>query len=209
MPPTTPNRSAAMSSAAHTTEPTHTFRVVFDASGVDSLETHLDALHAAGCDDAAFMGPASDGTFTAEFDRAARTFAGAVASALEAIRSALPGGRLLRVLPDDLVTIAAIAARTGRSDESVRLLHQGRRGPGGFPAAAGWVNEKTQVWRWTDVAQWFAEALGESPAGAEHAPFLAALNDALDLAARASDLRERPEELAAVLHFLPENLAAA
>ena len=40
-------------------------------------------------------------------------------------------------------------------------------------------------------------------------PFLAALNDALDLAARAGDLRERPEELAAVLRFLPEDLAAA
>ncbi len=113
------------------------------------------------------------------------------------------------VLPDDLVTVAAIAARTGRSDESVRLLHQGRRGPGGFPAAAGRVNEKTQIWRWTDVAAWFADALGEPPDGAEHAPFLAALNDALDLAARAGDLRERPEELAAVLRFLPEDLAAA
>ena len=198
-----------MSPVAPTTDATHTFRVVFDAPGVGSLEPHLDALHGAGCDDAAFMGPASDGTFTAEFDREAPTFAGAVVSALEAIRSALRGARLLRVLPDDLVTIAAIAARTGRSDESVRLLHQGRRGPGGFPAAAGWVNEKTQVWRWADVARWFADALGEFPAGAEHAPFLAALNDALDLAARAGELRERPEELAAVLRFLPEDLTAA
>lgn len=198
-----------MSPAAPITDATHTFRVVFDAPGIDSLEPHLDTLHAAGCDDAAFMGPTSDGTFAAEFDREARTFAGAVVSALDAIRSAIPGVRLLRVLPDALVTIAAIAARTGRCDESVRLLHQGRRGPGGFPAAAGWVNEKTQIWRWADVARWFTEALGESPAGAEHAPFLAALNDALDLSARACDLRQRPEELAAVRRFLPEDLAAA
>jgi hypothetical protein len=198
-----------MSPAAPTTDTTHAFRVVFDVQGVDSLEPHLDALAAAGCDDAAFMGPAADGTFTAEFDREAPTFAGAVVSALDAIRSALPAARLLRVLPDDLVTVAAIAARTGRSDESVRLLHQGRRGPGGFPAAAGWINDKTQIWRWTDVARWFIDALGEAPAGAEHASFLAALNDALDLAARAGDLRERPDELAAVLRFLPEGLAAA
>ena len=173
-----------MSPAAPTVD-AHTFRVVFDAPGVDSLEPHLDAVAAAGCDDAAFMGPAADGTFTAEFDREAPTFARAVVSALDAVRSALPGARLLRVLPDDLVTVAAIAARTGRSDESVRLLHQGRRGPGGFPATAGSVNEKTQIWRWTDVARWFADALGEPPAGAEHAAFMAALNDALDLAARA------------------------
>jgi hypothetical protein len=129
-------------------------------------------------------------------------------SALDALRSVFADARLLRVLPDDLVTVAAIAARTGRSDESVRLLCQGRRGPGGFPAAAGWINEKTKIWRWTDVARWFADELGEPPAGAEHAAFLAALNDALDLAARAGHLRERPEELAAVLRFLPEDLAA-
>ena len=198
-----------MSPAAPTTDATHTFRVVFDAPGVDSLEPHLHALAAAGCDDAAFMGPAADGTFTAEFDRVAPAFAGAVVAALEAIRGALPGARLLRVLPDDLVTVAAIAARAGRSDESVRLLCQGRRGPGGFPAAAGWINEKTQIWRWTDVARWFGETLGEPPAGAKNAAFLAALNDALDLAARAGDLRERPDELAAVLRFLPADLAAA
>jgi hypothetical protein len=198
-----------MSPAAPTTDATHTFRVVFTAPGADSLEPHLDALAAVGCDDAAFIGRGADGTITAEFDRDAPTFAGAVVSALDAIRSALPGARLLRVLPDDLVTVAAIAARTGRSDESVRLLHQGRRGPGGFPAAAGWVNEKTQIWRWTDVARWFADALGEPPAGAEHALFLAALNDALDLTARAGDLSERPDELAAVMRFLPEDLAAA
>jgi hypothetical protein len=198
-----------MSPAAPTTDPTHTFRVVFDVPGVDSLESHLDVLAAAGCDDAAFIGPASDGTFTAEFDRAAPTFAGAVVSALDAVRSVFLDARLLRVLPDDLVTVAAIAARTGRSDESVRLLCQGRRGPGGFPAAAGWINEKTQIWRWTDVARWFGDTLGEPPAGAEHASFLAALNDALDLAAPAGDLRDRPDELAAVKRFLPEDLTAA
>ena len=197
-----------MSPAAPTT-PDHTFRVVFVLPGVDSLEPHLDALQEAGCDDAAFIGPAADGSFTAEFDREAESFAAAVVSALDAIRSALPEARLLRVLPDDLVTIAAIAARTGRTDESVRLLAQGRRGPGGFPSAAGWINEKTQVWRWADVARWSAEVLDEPAAGAEHADFLAALNDALDLHVRAHDLRDRPEELEAVLRFLPGSRAAA
>ena len=198
-----------MSPAAPTTDATHTFQVVFLVPDADSLEPYLDALDAAGCDDAAFMGPASDGSFTAEFDREAPTFSIAVVSALDAIQSALPSVRLLRVLPDDLVTVAAIATRTGRSDESVRLLCQGRRGPGGFPPAAGWINEKTQVWRWTDVARWFRDALDEPPAGAEYAAFLAALNDALDLAARADDLRARPGELAAVLRFLPKELTPA
>jgi len=198
-----------MSPAAPTIETDHTFRVVFAMPGSDSLESHLDALQAAGCHDAAFVGPASDGTFTAEFDRSARTFVIAVVSALDAIQAALPDAHLLRVLPDDLVTAAAIASRTGRSDESIRLLIHGKRGPGGFPPAAGFINDKTQVWRWTDVARWFGDALGEPPPGAEHAAFLAALNDALDLRARAGELRDRHEELEAVLRFLPKELAPA
>jgi hypothetical protein len=198
-----------MSPAANTTDDIHTFQVVFGLPGADSLEPHLDALQAAGCDDAAFMGPAGDGTFLAEFDREGSSFPAAVVSALEALRSALPDVRLLRVQPEDIVSLSAIAARTGRSDESVRLLVQGRRGPGGFPPAAGRINEKTQVWHWADVARWFSDALGEPPAGNDAAAFLAALNDALDLAARAVDLRGRPGELEAVLRFLPEELTAA
>jgi hypothetical protein len=198
-----------MSPVANTTDETHTFQVVFVVPSTDSLEPHLDALHAAGCDDAAFMGPAADGTFVAEFDRDAPGFTAAVVSALHVLRAALPDVRLLRVQPEDIVSLSAIAARTARTDESVRLLSQGRRGPGGFPPAAGWINDKTQVWRWADVARWFDEQLGEPPAGGEHAGFLAALNDALDLAVRAGDLRDRPDELQAVRQFLPEELAAA
>lgn len=196
-----------MSPVALTADPEHTFQVVFAIPHPDSFEIHLDALRAVGAEDAAFVGPAADGTFTAEFDREAPTFPAAVVSALDALQSALQGVRLLRILPDDLVTIAAIAIRTGRTDESIRLITQGRRGPGGFPFAAGFINEKTRVWRWTDVARWFSEALDEAPAGAEHAAFLAALNDALDLGARADDLRDRPEELAAIRKFLPDDLA--
>lgn len=189
-----------MSPAAPITE--HTFRIVFSIPG-DSLEPHLDALADAGADDAAFMGPAADGTMTGEFDREAPTFPAAVVSALEALRTAIPDSRLVRVLPDDLVTVAAIAARTGRSDESIRLLAHGRRGPGTFPAATGWINEKTQVWRWADVARWFGDALGEPPEAAEHADFLAAINDVLDLGVRAEHLADRPEDLEAALAFLP------
>jgi hypothetical protein len=107
------------------------------------------------------------------------------------------------------VTISAIADRVGRSDESVRLLQQGKRGPGSFPPALGRINEKTQIWRWGDVARWFERELGEPPAAAEHARFIAALNHALELDAMADDLREHPEELAAVARFMPRSLAEA
>jgi len=76
---------------------THTFQVVFTLAGEDSLEPHLDALHAAGCDDAAFAGPATDGTFIAEFDREAAALASAVDSALESLQTALPNAQVHRV----------------------------------------------------------------------------------------------------------------
>lgn len=184
----------------------HTFGIVFALPGADSLDSRLDALAAAGCDDAAFMGPATDGTFLAEFDREATDFTSAVVSAIEDLRAAVDGLRILRACPDDLVTVSAIADRTGRSDESVRLLLRGARGPGNFPPAAGRINDKTQIWRWVDVARWFETALGERPAGAEHARFIAAINHALDLSAMSDELRQHPDELAAVARFMPRDL---
>jgi hypothetical protein len=187
---------------------THTFTVVFQIPDADSLEPYLDAFVAAGGDDAAFSGPGIDGTFRAEFDREASSFPVAVVSALKALCAAVPESRPLRVLPDDLVTISAIASRLGRSDESVRLLQQGKRGPGNFPPAASWINEKTQVWRWTDVADWFNRENGPIPE-AEHAYFLAALNHVLELHGLAPRLAEHPDELAAVAHFVPRELEPA
>lgn len=184
------------------------FQVMFVPLGADSLEPHLDALQPPGCGDEALIGPAGDGTFIAEFDRDARASRGGRLGAgrveLGAARCTAPARRAR-----EIVSLSAIAARTGRSDESVRLLFQGRRGLGGSPPPAGRINEKTQVWRWADVARWFTDALGEPPAGNDPAAFLAALNYALDLSARAVDLRERPGELEAVARFLPEELTAA
>ncbi len=187
----------------------HTFTLIFAIPGVDSLEEHLGAFADAGADDAAFMGPASDGTFAAEFDRESPDFSAAVVSAIEGLRGAVDGLRVLRVEPDDLVTISAIAARVGRSDESIRLLQQGKRGPGNFPPALGRINAKTQIWRWVDVARWFERDLGEPPPAAEHARFISAINHALELDAMAGDLAEHPGELAAVARLIPDALETA
>ena len=187
----------------------HTFGVVFVMPDTDSLEHRLDAFAAARCDDAAFMGPATDGSFLAEFDREAPHFTAAVVSAIDDLTAAVDGLRVLRVCPDDLVTISAIADRTGRSDESVRLLVRGIRGPGDFPLAAGRINDKTFIWRWVDVAHWFETALDERPSGAEHARLIAAINHALQLRAMTDELREHPTELAAVAHFMPRHLEPA
>ena len=157
----------------------HTFTIRFTIAGedLDSLSVRVYEQ----IEDASLMGPDDDGTFLVEFDRQADEFAAAVTGALEELRSALPDAVILRVEGDDLATMADIAKRAGRSDESVRLLIGGKRGPGGFPPAAGRLDSRTRVWRWADIAQWFADVLGEPLGGTDESAFLQALNDALDL----------------------------
>jgi hypothetical protein len=139
------------------------------------------------CDDALVGG--RDQFATVEFDREAPRFADAVISALQEIEQ-VPGVRVLRVEPEELVGLSAIAARLNRTVESIRLLAVGERGPGGFPAPAARVDAKTRLWEWSAVAQWWHDNM--DPDAAEPllagASFLASLNDALDLRARAPRL---------------------
>src|SRR5690349_12185617 len=104
----------------------HVFSVVLDRVPTDD---ELDALFAAGCDDAAFS--MEQGLSIAEFDREAPTLADAIVSAVRDIESA----RLvvMRVRDEDLVTLADIGDRVGQSRESIRRYATGERGPGGFP----------------------------------------------------------------------------
>lgn len=155
---------------------TYTFTLLL--RGANPLE-HLDALYESGCDDAVFG--ERDGVFFAEFDREAASLADAVSSAVQQVESAVPNLRVARVEPDDLVNASAIAARLGRTRESVRLLIEHQRGPGDFPPPVCWLNAKTRLWRWSDVAQWFTQTLGERTADTDEATFVAALNAALEL----------------------------
>lgn len=86
------------------------------------------------------------------FDRDAESLAAALVSALRDVEAT--GLAVGSVQSEDLVTLKEIAARTGRSYESVRLLALGRRGPGGFPgpmSSAGWT-----LYSWAQVRQWIA-----------------------------------------------------
>lgn len=80
---------------------------------------------------------------------------------VEAIMDALPEAFVLR-LDQDLVSVSDIAARTGRSRESVRLLVDGKRGPRGFPAPVGTVGDGIRVWPWASVLAWLRDKLGEN-----------------------------------------------
>jgi hypothetical protein len=58
-------------------------------------------------------------------DRQAASFSAALASAIAAVTSAVDGLIIVRLEPDELVTMAAIAERANLSRESIRLLSRG------------------------------------------------------------------------------------
>ncbi|MGH8994702.1 MAG: helix-turn-helix transcriptional regulator [Acidimicrobiales bacterium] len=149
------------------------FTLVID--GDLSQEKVARALFEAGCDDATFG--VIDGMGYGEFLREAHSLADAVLSAFHQVES-IGGLRILRVEPDDIVTMSDIADRLDRSRESVRLLIAGRRGPGGFPPPISHGMERGRLWRWSDVVSWFEQA---GPEEIETAAFMAAINAALEL----------------------------
>jgi hypothetical protein len=181
---------------------THSFILLIH--GTDVLdERYADVLYEAGCSDAMFG--EREGVQYADFDREAPSFAEAVGSAIVAIESAVPGAIVVRVEPDDLISLTGIAERTGRTKESVRLLAAGQRGPGGFPAPAAWISGKQKIWRWADVAAWFRDEMSEQVPGGASSAFTAALNGALETRWRASQVSES-DERAVVRRVLEQDL---
>ena len=163
---------------------THEFTLIVAGADVQTDEA-LNALAEVGCDDATVG--SSGGVQHLDFDREASSYLAAVLSAIEDVEAAVPGVRTVRVLPDEYVTLAEIAQRTGRTRESARLLSIGERGPGGFPPPAARGAERNKLWRWPEVAAWFASALGE-PAHLAPPPAQRAANALLDLRASTTEL---------------------
>ncbi len=128
-----------------------TFTLVLD--GVSELtDAVTDALYQAGCDDA--LVGSRDGVAFLDFDREADSFQDAVLSAIASVESSSIGVRVIRIEPDELVTMAEIARRTQRSRESIRQLASGQRGPGGFPPPIANISQKSPIWRWYEVRHW-------------------------------------------------------
>ena len=132
--------------------PNYNFTLVIEGADLQTEEAQ-DALFESGCDDATFG--VVDGVEFAEFDREAGSYGQALSSAIDGIKRAIKGARVVQVL-DDLVTISDIADRLDRSRESIRLLIAGKRGPGDFPPPVSFLRTRNRLWRWTDVLRWFA-----------------------------------------------------
>jgi hypothetical protein len=115
-------------------------------------DDELDLLYEAGCDDAAPEGN------LLHFDRAADTLLHAVVSASEDVAKAT-GLWSVGVVRQDVVSLREIASRLGRTYESARLLAEGRRGPGGFPAPVVDIGS-TKLYVWVDVERWAHHSAG-------------------------------------------------
>ena len=179
----------------------HSFTLFF--SGADVLEDEqFDALYEAGCDDALFG--VRDGAQYGAFDRKGASFGEALASAIRDVTATVPGLRVVRIEPDELVTMAAIAKRSGLSREYIRLLSSDARGPGGFPAPVAYADSRTRLWHWPDVAHWLIlHRKAKVQVDAQAADLVAAMNAAFDLREHVGHL-ESERDLALVAQALGE-----
>ena len=117
-----------------------------------------------------------------EFDRRADSFEHAIVSAVHDVERSGLHLEVSRIEPGDLVTASEIARRIHKSREYVRLLVEGKRGPGGFPAPRSGVSATTRVWSWCDVMRWFSEhGILQDLSSVYAAELLRDLNDALEM----------------------------
>lgn len=166
----------------------HSFTLFVDGLDVSS-DAQIDALHKTGCDDATFG--MRGGAAYAIFDREAGDFSSALRSAIRDVLAALPQARIVRIEPDDLVSMATIAKRCGRTRESIRQLSSKARGPGGFPPPVAYVDDRTRLWHWPDVARWLNEhGKARLEVDSEAADLVAAMNAAFDLRDHSGRLRK-------------------
>jgi hypothetical protein len=147
----------------------------------------LDALFEAGCDDATFG--MVDGVGFGDFRRAAPSFLHATSTAIREVDS-VPRLQVARLEAEDLVTMAEIARRLGRSREGIRLFTTDERGPGGFPPPVARVRARSPLWRWVDVAEWAKQALGQDD---PEAGLIASINAALEIRRRRPGLDKREQ----------------
>ncbi len=155
---------------------TYQFVLIVEGRDLQSGEM-FDAVFEAGCDDA--LVGCSNGVQFVDFEREAPSAGEAVRSAVTALES-VSGVTVARVAGADLLSMADIAIRTGRTRESVRLLIVGKRGPGGFPPPVTDPRNRYRLWRSSEVQQWFAEHYGEESVCPE-ARVVAAINAELEL----------------------------
>jgi hypothetical protein len=114
-------------------------------------EQYLDALHEAGCDDAA-VGVGQSGMIGLDFTRAARSAEDALRSAVDNVRAGIPGTTLVQAGPD-LVGLTQMAEIFGFSRQNMRKYATGQSGaPGVFPVPV--VLGDPSLWHLAEIVAW-------------------------------------------------------
>lgn len=156
------------------------FTLVLD--GVDENTQGLeDSLFEAGCDDALIN--FRNGTVYLDFDREESSLVNAVLSAIRDVEGCGIGAKVIRILPDDLVSISDIAKRLNKGRQLVSLwVNRERRQQGApFPPPVLKLSEKSPMWRWYLVAKWLNDQnIVQDLKMVEYAKFLENLNAILD-----------------------------
>lgn len=156
------------------------FTLVLD--GVDDNTPGLeDKLFEAGCDDALIN--FRNSTVYLDFDREASSIEDAVLSAIRAVEGCEIGAKVIRILPDDLVSISDIAKRLNKDRQLVSLWVKGERRQQGFPFPPPVLklSEKSPMWRWYLVVKWLQDQnLIQDPSIVDYAKFVENLNAVLD-----------------------------
>jgi hypothetical protein len=160
---------------------TYSFELRVDASAyAGDIENTLDQLYDAGLDDA--LVEWSNHDVTIQVDREAASPGEAIVSAI-AQADSVAGLNVIRVEPSDLVSVAEIARRKGKTKQWASMIVSGKRGPGGFPPSFPLEHLSDPMWRWDDVDAWFDDA-GRQPDLAQigrQAMLMSAINAVLDL----------------------------
>ena len=159
----------------------HFHNFVLVLSGISEPDERLEnALLAAGCDDGTLAFRNRVGYI--EFDREAPRLEAAILSAIRNVEHADPRITVVSVEPGDSVNASEIARRAQVSREYVRLLVEGKRGEGDFPAPQSGITSKTLVWSWVDVVRWlFGHKLLDDRSIVDTAETIHEINDALDV----------------------------
>jgi hypothetical protein len=127
-----------------------TLTFTLPASRLDP-EVHLEALAAAGCDDA-LVGVGQPGRIALDFSRGHRSAFEAIASALRDVQRAIPGAALVEASPD-FVGLTDVADLLGFSRQNMRKLMVAN--PATFPAAVH--DGKPALWHLASVLDWLVE----------------------------------------------------
>ena len=170
------------------------FTLILDS--VDENTPNLeDALFEAGCDDALIN--FKNGIVSLDFDRCGSDFEQTILSAIKNIESSGIGASISMVTPDHFVNLTDIANRVGLTKQALSLYVLGKRGNGSFPKPTLKIYNKSPLWRWNTVAEWFyKQGKIKNYQVVNHANIVNDINGALDMRTNKESFHHKKQILA-------------